>query len=182
MKKAKEDRYGNFIGDGKFHHDYKVEEFPEFPQVSSRVQMADTTESVYVYYTNNDNGKSICCRFSWHMCNAVELGDMLNGNIATADEILFHLGLRHRTFVPDTRLIIGFYCVAYKKMSADIEEADLTLSEMYALGEGAVLSAYVGKRAKGSNRIITSSKVEKVEVTTTDRFGIKRTVGHYVYE
>lgn len=71
-----------------------------------------------------------------------------------------------RIFVPNTHLIIGKQSVAKKNLS-NYEEAELTIQEMYALGEGADLSKYVGKIAKGSNYLIYSDKVLKYE----DKFG-----------
>lgn len=101
-KKVKEDKSGNYIGDGTFNVEYDVLEFPEFTQIKNNVSKSDTTESVYVKYTNTENLNSVTVRFSNHENNAVKFGDQLNGFLATKNEILHRLGLVKRTFMPNS--------------------------------------------------------------------------------
>lgn len=150
------DRLGNEIIKGDYNVSFDVFEFTDFPQVYNSVSKSETTESVYVRYTNQDNNNTIVVRFSNHVNNAVEFGDQLDGNFATADEVLCHLGLKKRTFVPKTRINIRAHQVK-KIYMKDYEEADLTMSEMYALGVGADLSMYVGKR---TNELLQSKEIK----------------------
>jgi len=179
--KAKSDRQDNPIGNGNYHVSYDLFDFSEFPFIVTTVNESKTTESVYVTYTNNNNGKIITVRFSWHENNATKFGDQLNGNVATREEVLYNLGIMNRTFVPDTFLFIEWKSV--KKSDVKIyREAELTLKEMYALGAGADISMYTGKLAKGSNRLIIGTKVEELNVTTTDICGHIVDLGMYIYE
>ena len=173
------DRFGNQMGDGRCHADYSVREFPG-TDIQSRVAFSETTETVYVTYSSAKTAKSVTCRFSWHMNNAVEFGDQLDGNIATDDEILFRLGYKTRAFVPDTRLMIMTQQVAKKRLQ-DYEEAALTIQEMYALGADADLSAFRGKLAKGSNYLILGDRVECHKVTRVDRLGRTLVMGEFIY-
>lgn len=174
------DRYDNIIGDGSIHELYDIYEFPEHPEISHTINKSATTESVYVTYSNSKLHKGVTVRFSTHTCNAVEFGDMLNGKITSRDEILFHLGLKARKFIPETYLFI--YSRQIKKRDLPLyEESPLTIQEMYALGENADLTPYVGKVAKGSNYLILGEKVSKVEKTGVNRIGQKITFGDYKY-
>jgi len=176
------DRQGNYIGDGSCHVDYTVINFSEYPQISSSVSLSETTESVYVTYRNDENDKKITTRFSYHVNNAVAFGDQLNGFAAGKNEILYHLGLKTRTFIPDTFLFINKRCVAKKDMEAGLYEfAELTIKEMYDLGKGADLSAYTGKIAKNSNYLILGSKVEEEVKTSTNILGQRVQLGRYIY-
>ena len=141
------------------HAEYYVADFPE-TDIKSSVEFSDSSESVYVRYSSKKTGKSVTCRFSWHQSNAERFGDVLNGYWAGMDDILFRLGYKNRKFIPDTQLVIISRKVA-KKQLALYEEAPLTIREMYALGEGADLTQYVGKIAKGGNYLILGDKVEK---------------------
>jgi hypothetical protein len=179
-EEPKTDRKGNEIGDGSFHVPHKVIEFPENDKIRATVSKSDTTESVYVTYTNEDNGKSITTRFSNHENNAVKFGDQLNGDIAKKDEILFHLGLKDRTFVPNTYLSIFKQAVARKNLDK-YEEADKTIKELYDLGEGADISKYKGKIAKGSNYLILGDTVTKEEEKGRDAFGGETRKGKFIY-
>lgn len=176
----KEDKKGNPIGDGSFHAPYEVMEFPEYPSVSSVVDKSETTESVYVRYYNGDNEQSITVRFSNHTSNAQEFGDVLSGDFYSGNEILFHLGIKKREFVPDTKLEILSRQV--KKIEiADYQMADISIQAMYAMGEDADLSKYTGKIAKGGNWMIIGTKVNKVKVHRLGPFGQPVEVGHYIY-
>ena len=167
-KKAKTDRSGNYIGDGSSHVDYFVEDMTEYPQVKISVSKSDSTESVYVRYFNEDNAESITARFSTHENNAVKFGYQLNGYIATKNEILYKLDLINRKFVPNTYLSITKRQV--KKLDLPkYEESDLSIKEMYDLGEGADISMHKGKIAKGSNYLIQGNTVEKI-IGDTGRF------------
>jgi hypothetical protein len=179
--KALKDRKDNVIGDGTYHVEYHVVDLADYPQVDYRVDKSDTSESVYVKYSNAENGKSITARFSWHENNAVRFGDQLNGNIASKDEILFHLGLKTREFIPNTYLMIAKRMVKKSAMKY-YEEADLTIQEMYALGAGADISAHTGKLAKGSNWLIEGTEITEHEETRTDHFGNKVRIGKYIYK
>lgn len=161
------------------HAEYYVAEFPE-TDIKSSVEFSESSESVYVRYSSKKTGKSVTCRFSWHHSNAERFGDVLNGYWVGTDEILFRLGYKEREFVPDTQLVIASRKVA-KKQLALYEEAPLTIREMYALGEGADLSQYVGKIAKGGNYLILGDKVEKSVIKVRDFLGIERVRGSYVY-
>lgn len=178
--KAITDRSGNYIGDGSHHVSYHVE---EIEGVSVSISKSSNTESVYVRYSI-DNGselKAITVRFSNHENNAVKFGDQLNGLFATKDEIMYHLGLKKRMFIPDTRLYISSRQLSKKSFHL-YDVADKTIQEMYAMGEGADLSAYTGKLAKNSNILILGKKVEKCYITRTNIFGQHVRVGKYIYE
>lgn len=176
------DRQGNYIGNGSCHADYTVIDFSGYPQVSSSVSLSETTESVYVTYENKENGKTITARFSYHVNNAVVFGDQLDGFVASKDEILYRLGLKTRTFVPDTFLFINKKCVAKKDIEAGLYEfAELTIKEMYDLGKGADLSAYTGKIAKDSNWLIEGNRVEEEIKTSTNFLGQRVQLGRYIY-
>jgi hypothetical protein len=173
----KTDRNGNLIGDGSFHTDFKVLEFSN-PGISSTVSKSETTESVYVTYKYEN--KSITCRFSIHENNAVKFGDQLNGYVAKPIEIMFHLGLAERIFVPLTSLYIGFQSVKMNTV-CNYEVADITFKELYELGQGADISQYTGKVLKGTNRVIFSTKIELVERKSRNAFGQEVTIGNYIY-
>ena len=167
------DRLGNIVGDGRFHADYNVFDFSTlgYDFIKSSVSKSETSESVYVYYRNTQNDKVACVRFSWHTCNAVRFGDVLD--FTDKDEILYRLGLKTKKRIDEfkTRLAIGFQTV--KKVDAHkYEEAELTIQEIYALGAGADISQYVGKLAKGSRYLILSKKINSYE----DKVGF-----HYEY-
>lgn len=158
------DRLGNIVGDGRFHADYNVFDFSTlgYDFIESSVSKSETSESVYVYYRNTKNDKVACVRFSWHTCNAVRFGDVLD--FTDKDEILYRLGLKTKKRIDEfkTRLVIYFQSV--KKIDADkYEEAELTIQEMYALGAGADISQYVGKLAKGSRYLILCGVIEARE-------------------
>lgn len=178
-QETKLDRNDHPIGDGSVHSTYRVLEFPEYPQVSAKVSKSATTESVYVTYTNEENGERVTARFSTHENNAVKFGDQLNGNLATKNEILALLGLKKRTFIPNTRLYIATRQVSKKDLeSGKFEVADKTMKEIYALGANADLSKYKGKVAKDSNYLILSDKVRETEEYASN--GAR--LGRYVYE
>ena len=162
------------------HAEYYVADFPE-TDIKSSVEFSDSSESVYVRYSSKKTGKSVTCRFSWHQSNAERFGDVLNGYWAGMDDILFRLGYKNRKFIPDTQLVIISRKVA-KKQLALYEEAPLTIREMYALGEGADLTQYVGKIAKGGNYLILGDKVEKSVIKVRDSLGIERVRGSFIYE
>lgn len=179
--KVKTDKSGNYIGDGRYHVEYSKFDFSEYPQIDIKVNKSETTESVYVTYKNNDNGKSIILRFSTHENNAVKFGDQLNGNLATKDEVLYKLGLMNRKFIPKKRLFISWK--QPKKVDLDkYEVADKTMKELYDLGDGADISMYKGKLAKGSNYLITGDKIESSYETRLDDFGNEVRIGDYIYE
>ena len=174
------DRDGNPIGDGSFHVEPDVFEFDQYPQIKSDTSYSDTTESTYITYRNTENGKSIAVRFSNHESNAVRFGDQLNGWIASRDEVLYHLGLKQREFIPETFLLIATRKIA-KKQLGDYEEADKSIQEMYALGANADISEYKGKLAKGSNYLILGDKVDEEIRERPNAFGDFVQVGSYVY-
>lgn len=175
----KTDRLGNGIGDGTYHVEYDVVNF-ENESIVSSVSKSETTETVYVTYRNIENGKSITVRFSMHENNAVRFGDQLNGSFATNNEIMYHLGLKTRTFVPITRKTIWTQQVAKKRL-AEYSETNLSISEMYELKAGADISMHTGKLAKGSNYLILGSTVEEIEETKMDAFGNSVRIGKYIY-
>lgn len=178
---VKLDRDGNQIGDGSYHASYNTIDFPGYPQVSSSVSKSQSTESVYVTYTNSDNGKTVTVRFSNHENNAVKFGDQLDGNYATKGEILYHLGLINRTFVPDTRLFIDKRMVKDKEVG-NYQEADLTIGEMYALGKDADISQYKGMLAKGSKYLILGDKVVEEKQTGINALGQTVYRGKFIYD
>ncbi|MDR1847996.1 MAG: hypothetical protein LBR17_07790 [Bacteroidales bacterium] len=177
------DRLGNEIGDGSYHIEPSIFDFSkEFPQIRTNINYSETTESTYVKYTNDENGKSITLRFSNHENNAVRFGDQLNGFLATADEVLFHLGLRTRKFIPKTYLSISTRQVSKKDLaSGKYEFADKTIKELYAMGKGADISKYKGKIAKDSNNLILSDVVNEYEEQRRNAFGEPVTIGKYIY-
>ncbi|NDW19419.1 hypothetical protein D0T53_10935 [Dysgonomonas sp. 216] len=178
-----EDSKGNTIGDGSYNVEPSIFDFNnEYPQITTSISYSNTTESTYVTYKNKDNDKSITVRFSNHENNAVKFGDQLNGYLATSDEILFHLGLKQRQFIPKTYLSIWKRSVSKKDLAKGTYEfADKTIQEMYSMGENADLSKYKGKIAKDSNYLILGDKVELVEDKGSDDFGNATTIGSFVY-
>lgn len=175
------DSKGNIIGDGKFHTAYDVIDFSDYPQITIKITESNTSETVYIQYTNTENSQNITVRFSWHENNAVRFGDQLNGFLASKNEILAHLGLKKRTFVANTYLSISKICISKKKTHL-YSECDLSISEMYAMGVGADLSNYTNKLAKGSNFLITGSPVELLAQTRQNALGAWVEVGDYIYE
>lgn len=174
------DRLGNEIITGDYNVNYNVFEFTDFPQVKSSVSKSETTESVYVSYINEDNGNRITVRFSTHINNAVEFGDQLDGNFATGNEVLYHLGLKKRTFVPNKKPNIIASQIK-RALVQNYEMADITIKEMYDLGVGADLSQYTGKVAKNSNWLILGSKVDELIESRQNRLGQSVQIGKYVY-
>ena len=174
------DKTGNYIGDGRFHVNHEVFDFPKYPQIETSVSFSDTTESVYVTYYNNEN--RITCRFSHHQNknNAVKFGDQLDGYLATELEVLYRLGLATREFIPSTYLSIKYHQIK-KVLVQKYEMADKTIHELYQLGEGADLSEYTGKVAKDSNYLITGNTITLETRTRTNIFGNTVKVGEYVY-
>lgn len=178
--KTKEDRSGNPIGDGSWHTNYDVYEFAEYPQIRTIVDKSKTSESVYVYYINDENNQRATVRFSNHENNAVKLGDQLNGRTASKLEVLYHLGLAERTFIPDTYLFIHIEQRSPKKLH-EYQFADKTIQELYAMGEGADISKYKGKIAKDSNYEILSDTVTRETKRGRNKFGQDITYGSYKY-
>jgi len=180
---SKTDSKGNNIGDGSYHAQFQVEKFEKYPQIESSVSRSESTESVYVTYKNTENDKRITVRFSNHENNAVKFGDQLNGYTASNNEILYHLGLKKRTFIPKTKLYIWTQQVSKKKLEAgEYEIADKTIQELYDFGKNADLSKYKGKVAKDSNYLILDNKVNEIEEQRQGPFGDPVTIGHYEYQ
>jgi hypothetical protein len=179
--KVKTDKNDNYIGDGSYHVSYDVVDLSDYPQVSVDVNKSSTTESVYVKYNNNDNLQSITVRFSNHENNAVKFGDQLDGNIATKNEILYRLGLMGKEFIPETFLFIPTRQVS-KIDAPKYKEADLTIQEMYNLGEGADLSKYKGKLAKGSRYLIQGDTVKKEIKSGIDLGNRVVDLGKFIYK
>lgn len=176
--KANTDRNGNVIGNGKYHVDYSVF---EIEGVRVNVVESNTTESVYVTYSIND--KSITVRFSFHENNATKFGDQLNGNLCSINEVKFALGLISRKFIPETYLMISSRQVSKKDIAAGtFEESNLTIQEMYDLGEGASLAEHKGKLAKGSNYLILDDQVTRCFKTRRNFLGQEVYIGTYIYE
>ena len=173
----REDKNGNVIGNGDYHVNYTVYDMPDGVEI--HVSESISTESVYVTYQYQD--KKVTVRFSWHENNAVKFGDQLNGYLTNDYEVLALLGLKKRTFVPQTYLNIEKQCVAKKNLHL-YDEAALTIQEMYALGAGANISQYTGKLAKGSNYLINGSMVELCEKTSIDSLGRIIRFGIWKYE
>ena len=159
--KAKTDKYDNPIGEASFHCRYNVIDLTSYG-IRSTVSFSDTTESIYVTYINDNNSKRITARFSYHINNAVRYGDQLNGFLANEDEILFHLGLKTRTFKPDVVLQLGRNAVKAKKIH-EYKSCGLTLAELFDLGDGADISMYLGMLIEGTDKVITSSKITSCE-------------------
>jgi hypothetical protein len=179
--RAKQDRNGNLIGDGSWNANYNLFDFTDYPQIKNSISKSETTESVYVTYSNKDNNKSITLRFSEHENNAVKFGDQLNGYLASKNEVLAHLGLMKRTFVPIKKAFIKSQMVSKKNIN-QYQFADKTIQEMYAMGVGADISKYKGKIAKGSNYLITDDFIKEYEEKRKNAFGDIVNVGNYVYE
>lgn len=158
----KKDRYDNVISDGTIHAIYDVHNFAEdgYDFIESSVSLSNTSESVYVKYTNTRNLKSVSVRFSWHASNGVQFGDVLTHT--DVNEILYRLGVKGKRIINNTRPFIMTRFLK-KKDVAQYEEAPLTIQEMYALGIGADLSSYKGKVAKGGRHLIQGDKVEEIE-------------------
>lgn len=157
MQFARTDRAGNIIGDGDWHISPTIIDFSEFPNISTSVSESASTESVYVTYTNNDNGKKITVRFSFHENNAVKFGDQLNGFLASKAEVLYHLGLRTRKFIPRKELSIARNTVG--KKVGNYERSDFTLAQLFARGEGASLEDVKGKLLKDRDEVIVGGRV-----------------------
>lgn len=164
-------------GNGSWHVDYNV---CNIDGINVNVTFSNTSESVYVTYYNENNGKKVVVRFSNHECNAVRFGDYLNGNTASMLEIMYHLGLASRVFVPNKILFIHTRKVKKTEVNT-YDVAELTISEMYALGAWADISAYRGKLAKGSNYLILGDTVEEVDDAGINALGQKVIRGKYVY-
>ena len=179
--KALKDRNDNLIGNGTYHVEHHVIDLSDYPQVSYCIDKSNTSETVYVKYFNSENGKEITTRFSWHENNAVKFGDQLNGYIASENEILYHLGLKTREFIPNTYLAIAKRMVKKVEMK-NYDESDLTIQEIYALGAGSDISAHTGKLAKGSNWLIEGTDITEHEETRTDHFGKEVRIGKYIYK
>lgn len=180
-EEIKTDKSGNLIGSGEYHSDYTTYDFKEYPEISHKVVKSNTTESVYVTYYNKKNDKKITVRFSEHENNATKFGDQLNGNNASKDEILYHLGLKDREFIPNKYLRIYTRSIS-KKDVKNYEEADKTIKELYELGKDADLSKYKGKVAKGSNRLIEGGKIEEMIETRQDILGRNVKIGKFIYK
>lgn len=176
--KTKVDGKGNEIGNGEFHVNYHIFEFDN-GQIETRVSKSDTTESVYVYYSFKT--ERVTVRFSNHENNATKFGDQLNGMWATRDEVLFHLGLKKRVFIPLVRKNIGSMTVKKVEMK-NYEVADLTIQEMYELPVGTDISMFKGKLAKNSNRLIFSDVVSETVETRPDAFGNSVQIGKFIYQ
>ncbi len=181
MKTAKTDKTGNLIGDGSWNIDPTVYNFCNYPQISNTISESESTETTYVRYFNNENGKSITVRFSWHENNATKFGDQLNGFATSENEVLFHLGLKNRFFVPYTYLSIWTRMVSKKEIDK-YEMINLTIKELYALGKNSDLSAFTGKLAKDSNFLILGDKVTEQVSTKTNILGGGVQLGKYIYE
>jgi len=176
----RQDKFGNEIGDGTWNIGEYVMKFPEYPQISHVVNKSDTTESTYVTYSNSETEDHVTVRFSMHECNAVRFGDQLDGYSATREQVLYRLGLKKRVFIPRKKLSI------YTKFLKDSDidkyvEAELTIQEMYALGAGADLSPFVGKRSKNGKHLIMRNVVEEIEDMGRDYFGNPVRVGEFKY-
>ena len=182
MNKVRTDKEGNYMGDGAFHNQGHIEDMSMYADVEVRLDKINTSESVYVVYTRavGSEIKSIKVRFSNHNNNGVRLGMELDGNLASREEILYHLDYATREFIPQTQLMIASRQVK-KVLIPTFEECDKTMRELYAMGKDADLSAYVGKLAKGSNYLIQGTKVEEHFVKRLDAFGNEVFVGHYNY-
>ena len=166
------DKFDNPIGDGKYHVNYFVEDFSEYPQIETSVSLSDTTESVYVRYYNSQNGESITCRFSNHINNAVKFGYQLDGYLTSKLEILYKLGLAERIFIKNAPTKnIDKKQVKIKDVS-NYEQSSLTIQQMYDLDFDSDLSKHKGKIAKGSNWLILGDKVESLDSE----------YGHYEYK
>lgn len=76
----------------------------------------------------------------------------------------------HRELLKRLQIHIPARQVGKAKL-ADYEIAELTLDEMYALGEGADISMYTNKVAKGSNWLILGTYIGRRETI----------YGHYEY-
>lgn len=162
-KKAKKDKYENPIGDGSYHAMYDVFEFPEYPEISFRVDKSNTTESVYVTYKNSKNNESAVVRYSNHTSNAVKFGDQINGNSLNAKlDVLSALKIMQKKFVPSISLMIHKRQVKKTEIS-NYKEADKTIQEIYKMGLGADISMYKGMLAKGSNWLIEGERIERYE-------------------
>lgn len=159
---TKKDRYDNVISNGTTHAIYNVYDFAAdgYDFIESSVSFSNTSESVYVKYRNTRNLESVTIRFSWHISNDVEFGEVLTDT--DTNEILYRLGVKGKRAINNTRPSIMTQFLK-KKDVAQYEEAPLTIQEMYALGIGADLSSYKGKVAKGSRHLIQGEKVEEIE-------------------
>jgi hypothetical protein len=169
----KRERTEECVGDGTHHVPYFVHD-----DIPHKVTFSEGSESVYVTYYEGE--KFISVRFSNHGNNAIKFGDELPGPIASKDEILYHLGLKKRTFVPRKHLYIWSRMVK-KTDVRNYEESELTIQEMYSLGAGADISAHTGKVAKGSSRLILGGIVEEVIEKGLDVFGQVADMGDFIY-
>lgn len=168
--KTKRDINDFQIGDGTWHEDYHVFAFPEYPSIKASVSESMSTESVYVTYTDESTLKSITMRFSGHANNAVRFGFQLSSD-EPKEAVLSAIGYMKRVFVNDVVAKVPSRKLKSYEM-ADVEEADMTEEDIISLGVGADISHLVGKRIKGTNRVVKGDKVRgSVQVT-----------GKYIYE
>ena len=110
----------------------------------------------------------------------MKFGDQLNGYAATEIEVLHRLGLATRVFVPETYLDI-YKCQVKKVEISNYEMAELSISEIYALGAGADISQYTCKIAKDSNWLILGTEIKELVRRRINTFGDPMEVGRYIY-
>lgn len=177
---VKTDRSGNFIGDGKFHAEFDVFEFSDFPQVKSKVEKSSTTESVYVHYFNTENEKRVTVRYSNHENNATKFGDQLNGHTTNRQEVLYKLGILSRKFIPNLIPSIPTQQVKKTKLK-DFVQSDKTIQELYEMVRNKKsIAKYVGKLTKGQNYLVTGEGVI-IEDKDKDVFGNVIVKGKFEY-
>ena len=168
--KERYDENGMLIGDGSTHCTYYIEDFGSMP-ICTIVNESLSSESVYISYVNTETNESVKVRFSSHISNDVKFGAVIDGYSGNVrNEILYRLGFISREFVPHYTNHIHTQYVAKKKLHL-YEECDKSLAELVALPEGTDISAYRGKRIKGTNEIITSDTVLSIQCG-----------GHYEYK
>ncbi len=159
-KETRRDRDGFQIGDGTWHMPYEVRQFPDYPQIEARVSKASTTESVYVTYTNKNNGASVKVRFSNHMSNNARWGVDLPGFAAENGQILERLGLAEGEWQGNSYVPVRSISKA-ELAAGNYEVADKTRAELSQLPIGTDISEYKGKLVPDmtNNAIYTSDKV-----------------------
>lgn len=170
MSTIKTDKNGFQIGDGTWHTPFHVFEFPEYPSIEASVSKSLGTESVYVKYVDNATSKSITMRFSGHVNNAVRFGLELS-SAAPREAVLHALGYMSRTFVHDVIAKVSTRRLKAEELES-CESTDMTEAEILALGIGADISHLVGKRVKGTDRVVKGNKVR----------GSEQVTGKYIYE
>ncbi len=163
---GRHDINGTIIGDGEFHCNYEIFDFEGFP-ITSQVQEAYTTESVYVSYRRTDIlSDSVQVRYSDHICNGIKFGVYVDGRHPEAKkEVLSRLGLLRKVAVPVMSKYVAHRNVT-KKTLKQYQTTPVTIAKLEELPEGTDISEYTGKVCEGTNILIVGNTVAVRQIGT----------------